>query len=259
MNLTPPDPCPEGVILEESEVPCAKCRYPFTSRTMEFRAADIKMTIKSSICPDCVEVEDLRRAESEAKMREDLIQQRNKAKESLWEQICPVEFRTTTEGGKTEIARLELSCKQLPDILAWQYGSTGLIVRGENRTGKTRAVWRLMRKLFNDNKSIVFITNGEFERQCRDAGGGFTLTKWFNKLATVDVLFFDDLGKTPWSDATEGMWFDLVDTRTRDNRPFIITTNFTGAALSQKMDVNRAAAVIGRLRDFCSTIVVNKS
>ena len=173
-----------------------------------------------------------------------------------WVRLCPLEFRLPCEaGGKTKLSRMDSDVPGWRRVLDWNFGNRGLLVRGETGRCKTRAMWRLLRKLFEERKKIVVLTAAQFDRQCRDAGGNFTLSEWFNELATVDVLFLDDLGKANWTQGTEAQIFDLVDTRTRNGRPILATTNDTGASLTARLSADRGGPLIRRLRDYCDSLV----
>lgn len=249
------DPIENSEIINGEVVPCRLCGNHFQSKTLKLTAGAISMDLTSRICDACAEQEERDLAASKERNRLAEIRRLQEAREESWQKLCPVEFRTVTECGKTDIVRLERESPKLPRLLEYQYGPRGLIIRGKTRKCKTRSTWRLLRKLWLDKLSIAALTSAEFDRDCRDAAGNFNLSKWFERLAKVDVLFIDDLGKAQWTDATEAQWFDLVDRRTREHRPIIITTNEDGESLKSRMTPERAEALIARLREYCDSIV----
>jgi DNA replication protein DnaC len=235
---------------------CSRCKKPFSAKVMLFDIAGRETRLQVSLCADC-------EVELERNYQDRLLADRLRAEERqrisreiAWSKLCPAEFRLRSESdGETDIARLEREQPRVKDLLQWRLGRRGLLIRGVTGLSKTRATWRLMRRLWIEGVSISAMTAAEFDRQCRDAGGNFTLTEWFNRLATVQVFFLDDLGKGNWTAATEAQWFDLVDTRCREHRPIIVTTNDDGESLSARMSSNRGEALIRRLRDYCDCIV----
>lgn len=239
-------------------VTCCRCGQEFQSKILTLAVEFLgrpPIELIPKICDPCSrEIE----REAEEKIAAAAEQRRlldKRAREEAWSAFCPKEYRLTTEdGGATDIVQLEMKAPRLKDVLAWKLGSQGLIVRGETGKCKTRALWRLMRKLWLDNLRLAALTAGQFDRQCRDAGGNFTLTKWFDHLAKVDVFFLDDLGKASWTPATEATWFDLVDERTREHRPILVTTNDSAKSLAARMSENRAEPLVRRLRDYCQSI-----
>jgi len=100
--------------------------------------------------------------------------------------------------------------------------------------------------------------SGDFDRQARDAGGTFTLTEWVDRMIRADILFIDDLGKAPWTPATVGIWFDVLDGRYRDGRPIVVTTNLDGAALVAQLRVGPdiGEPMLRRMRETTRGIVV---
>lgn len=239
------------LVTEGFEANCAKCHQPFTTRKFEV----LGVTLMVTVCGNCSARMERKEQEDIERRREEEIRRNNRAREESWVKWCPKEFRLISEGGgKTELARLEIDQPKIKDLLTWT-GPRGLIIRGETGTCKTRSTWRLVRRLFVEKKRVVVLTAAQFDRECRDAGGTFTLTAWFNRLANCDVLVMDDLGKHPWTPATEATWFDLVDERTREHRPIIVTTNDTGDSLAERMAPERAEPLIRRLRDFCDPMV----
>ena len=240
----------DGVVVTTSTADCRLCGKPFESKRMNFLG--VALTIM--VCHECsVGIEEREKAKAEQR-RAEARQRQQLAREAAWEDFCPKEFRLTTEGGKTELAKLELRQPKLKELLLWR-GPRGLIIRGPTGSCKTRAVWRLVRVLYLLGLDVKFYTAAQFDRECRDAGGDFTLTKWFKALVNCDVLVLDDLGKQAWTPATEATWFDVTDQRTREDKPIIVTTNDTGETLSQRMAPERAEPTIRRLRDYCDVLI----
>jgi len=72
-----------------------------------------------------------------------------------------------------------------------------------------------------------------------------------NCLATVDVLFFDDFGKMKFTERVESELFAVIEKRTANCLPLILTTNFTGETLEERMTLDRGVPLVRRLREFC--------
>lgn len=218
--------------LPTTTVRCIECGKTFMARGMIL----FDRVLMPSACEPCADKRDSRLIE--------------------WVRICPIEFRLPSEaGGKTRLEVMDAASPGWRRILDWKCGQRGLLVRGATGRCKTRGMWRLLRKVFDERRKIAVLTSAQFDRQCRDAGGNFTLTPWFNQLATVDVLFLDDLGKARWTEGTEAQIFDLIDQRTREGKPILATTNDDGATLAARLSADRGEPLIRRLRDYCDTAV----
>ena len=240
-----------------AEAVCRRCGHKW--QTVPIVLPFLSGPILPGLCATCDrELEDARKAQAEREAEARRLAHLA-AREKAWAKLCPIEYRLTTEaGGQTEIARLELLVPKLKKILAWQFGSRGLILRSRaSGRGKTRSAWRLLRKQWLDDRSIAYYSAGMFQRKAQDAAGKYYLDDWFNKLATVDIFYLDDLGKGNWTENTEAIWFDLVESRTSNGRPIIITTNYKGDDLEEISRSETTEFTVRRLREYCDVITLD--
>jgi DNA replication protein DnaC len=246
----------EEFTIENLECICRRCQSPFWAAKFEVLGA----RLTTNICQRCSDAFELQKKAAAETRQLQTVLRNAKAREEAWIKWCPKEFRLAAEGGGlTVLSRLEVEQPMFQDLMAWD-AKKGIIIRGSTGRCKTRSVWRLVRRLFDEGQHVVVLTAGQFDRQCRDAAGTFTLTAWFDRLARADVLVLDDLGNGAWTDSTGANWLDLVDERTRNGRPIIVTTQHTGDSLmesgsDQSRKQLRAEAMIRRLRDYCQTVV----
>jgi len=173
--------------------------------------------------------------------------------EMTWVDLCPTEFRLTTEsGGQTDIEKLKQRQPRLNEITQFPFKQgRGLILYGPTGTCKTRVAYRILRRFHEQGKAVRAVRAVRLDRECRDAGGNFTLSDWFNGYAMADIVLIDDVGKGKWSEATEAQVFDLIDERTINHRPMIITSNWGEDEMVAGMTSNRGPALVRRLRDYC--------
>lgn len=240
----------EKAICEDCgvEFQAAICRSPFDSR---------RIFVRQRRCEACVTASEVRIADEDQKRRQDAILRES---EAIWEIVCPKNYRSVEEGGITDCKKLENDVEPFQAIVSHPLCHRGLILRGGTGTGKTRSMYRLLRK-YHDGKprpKIVALSAGEFDRQCRDASGHFRLTEWFSNLAQADVLFIDDIGKGKWTAATAGQFWEITDDRTKNCRPIFITTNCSGETLVQSIGLSKdiAEPLLRRLRENCKVIVL---
>jgi len=76
---------------------------------------------------------------------------------------------------------------------------------------------------------------------------------WIASLAAVDVLFLDDAFRGRLSDAQELAMLGVVERRTSNGMPIIMTLNQTGKSL---LDAHgeRIEPIIRRLKEFCDDV-----
>ena len=241
--------------LERVPSKCPACLKEFQAAVMRSPFNPGKVLFQARYCDPCIIS---KRAHEQQREWDEQQAEHQRARREAWEALCPMEFRTTEEGGRTDVGRLLGEFPILQQVIQHDLPSQGLIVRGKSGHGKTRAVWRLLRRSFVDGKRIRAMASGEFDRQARDAGGKFTLTEFVDRLIEADVLFLDDLGKAPWTPATVGIWFDVLDGRYRHGRPIVVTTNLDGAALVKQLRIGPdiGEPMLRRMRETTRQIVI---
>lgn len=198
-----------------------------------------KLDWTPAICEGCTPIFEARRKqEYDAKL--------DSERENLWAEICPPLFQRT----KDEL----LPQRQLAEAMAWEYNPKGLLLHGSTGRGKTRIVWRILRKQFLNGLRFEAMTAGEFSRKSSDSAANGYAEDWAEKLVRVRLLFIDDLGKGKLTERNEADLFDIIDRRIAFERPIIVTTNSVGDELQKRLDPDRGAPLIRRLREFCDCI-----
>ncbi len=170
-------------------------------------------------------------------------------RENEFNKVCPSLYQ------HNDLSRLP--AHQLKQAMDWKFESRGLILIGDTGLGKTRVAWELLRRvLIKDKKEIHFkwfdaVAFGhDISRHYRDEDA----EEWLEKVANVDLVFFDDLGKLKLTERAETELFGVIERRCANELPIIATTNDTGDSLAARMTDNRGPAMIRRLREFCQII-----
>jgi DNA replication protein DnaC len=229
---------------------CATCGQQFPAVFITVQS--VGSCFSQVHCPPCQERQ---KADKDALERS----REAEARRRQWAELCPVEFKTVEEGGETDPNRLRLEQPRFADALSWRFGKTGLLLFGPSGSCKTRVAWRIVRRKFEAGRRVMAMKAHGFGIECvdrRTSRGGFT--DWYRQLVRVPLLFIDDLGKGRFTDDVESHFFGLIDERTENGRPLIITSNSTGNALKERMSADRGEPIIRRLRDYCQTIVFER-
>lgn len=244
--------------IQREAATCGTCKAEFQAAVCVSPFSPGKVLARQLHCDPCVKAENARQAQGRAAAARERAE---RELEESWARICPMAYRTRLEGGQTDLARVE-ACPQWPEIAAHPLGPIGLILRGPTGAMKTRCMFRLLRTYHvqTPRSRIVAMTAGEFDRGARDAGGEFTLSKWFDRIATADALFLDDVGKGKWTAATAGQFWELVDARTKEGRPIFMTTNLSGKTLVEHLGLGPdiGEPLLRRLRESCKGIVMGE-
>src|SRR5262245_57262499 len=117
---------------------CLKCGLEFQAHRMQL----YDRVFIASCCDQCADLRDSRATE--------------------WCLLCPFEYRLDGNkegGGHTRLERMDHENPNWRKVLDWQYGSKGLLIRGETGRLKTRAMWRLIRQLFDQRQKIIALTS----------------------------------------------------------------------------------------------------
>jgi DNA replication protein DnaC len=194
--------------------------------------------------PDIVEEREQQERQQERQRKQ---QERSAALLKLWEQQCPPIMKDT------DLARLDAT--GVDKVLGWQPKERGLVLHGVTGRGKTRLMWQKIKQVSLEGLGWRFY----HARKLADALSESWDSKGHEKIMRAcnqcRLLFIDDLGKEKVTARWETELFDIVNTRTEQALPTIISTNYRGDPLVAKFaDAELGAALLRRLREFFDTI-----
>jgi DNA replication protein DnaC len=134
-----------------------------------------------------------------------------------------------------------------------------LYLKGKPGTGKTRASWWLIKREHFKGVLAYGLTCTEFARFAGEQWHSESKQRALaeealDKCRRVKLLLLDDLGKQKMTERAELELFDLLENRTQNLLPTIITTNATSPQLLAMLSEDRGNAILRRIKDF-NTIV----
>jgi hypothetical protein len=240
---------PEGVITFDSLCPLCKgpirLYLPDDARNETTKMA-IDAMIRMTAHEECVA--DRRRLERENRKAEVIL-----ARQEVWETMCPPEFMKPLDFGRP-------NCDQglYERVMAWRFGTKGLILHGKTDRCKTRYMFKLAEREHYAGRKVVAITHPELRMQISALASDSQrdLARYLQHLAKVEILYIDDLGKGAFTPASEEALAELIDQRTKWNRPFLFTTNDDFRTLEKRLSEDRGKPLIRRLLQFCDDITV---
>jgi nucleoside-triphosphatase THEP1 len=167
---------------------------------------------------------------------------------SPWEKLCPYLYQHTDP-------ELILAKPWAREVAHWQYEPKGLCLVGKTGVGKSRAVWLLIDRLFQEGKKIHAVDSQTFRTANANAATEGNTESWIRTLSRVDVLLFDDLGQMKVTDSAAEALLSIVSKRTENGKPLIITTQYTGHELSAQFGREHLGeAIRRRIGEFCHVI-----
>ncbi len=216
---------------------CRECAATFT--LPDFIPAAIAALVR--VCPECSEkraAADSRRAVLESK----------RMRAERWKAICPPEFIGTDPR--------KLPCpSQYKAVMAWEYGPRGLIFHGATGRGKSRCAWTLLRREWEAGRTVAALdSSAGVTYAAKYSESGADVQRWIDRLCRVDVALLDDIFKCRLTDSFEAAIFTIVNQRTENRVPLVVTCNDTGSTLLERLTPDRGAAMLRRLREFCDSI-----
>lgn len=128
------------------------------------------------------------------------------------------------------------------------------ILFGATRVGKTRTAYCLALRFSQiRHQPATFLTMRRFEALVERSFRDKRHSEALDAIIEAPFLVLDDFGKEKMTERLAVDLFAIIDERTGNRRPTVITTNLTGDALEAKLaaiEPNLASALVARLREF---------
>ncbi len=138
--------------------------------------------------------------------------------------------------------------------------SKGLLLTGTVGTGKTHLASAITNALTEELYNVYFGNVVDIMSFIKSTySGNSVLTEdEAIKLMTesVDLLVIDDLGKENSTENTLVLLYQIINRLYENEKPVIITTNYNAADLSKKLG-ERGRAMVSRISNMCTPIVLN--
>lgn len=231
-------------------VPCRECNVdvPYKSSVLAFFGNDKRIVV----CDDCCEKATQEHSD-ELKVKPVL---------GAIELMIPSFYLETDFNQLPKSARdiWRYGYKDSPPIQNWSLSSLrGIYIIGASRTGKTRTLCTLLKKLHENAIAFKLFQAGQFHAALVDAKRSNFYTRWITEQVTVPVLAIDDLFAEKITETIQAGLFEIIEQRMARKLPVLITTQVKKSdAIKQFIDPRRGEALLNRLRESCDPYVTNK-
>jgi len=225
------------------QIPCAgeNCFEIIAIPNLEMFSRKIEMRV---LCESCEQKAIKQQEQDAAQLR------RNRLK-TAFEAICPPLYR------ESDLKRIYGPFSAIAQC--WQYGPTGVLLEGPAGSGKTRAAWYIIRRMMEKGCPCYGLTSTQFAKYAADqwhtnAEDKHLALEAMDRCRSTSILLIDDLGKQKMTERAETELYDVLEHRTNNLKPTLVTTNATGQQLARMLSEDRCQPIIRRIKDF-STIV----
>lgn len=218
-------------------IPCSDC---FELVEVPILVMDGREMFNSVVCDSCHE-------RIVARRNQDAAENRQKSLSCSFESICPPLYR------ESDLKRLHGAFSEA--VQNWTYSPTGLLFQGSPGRGKTRAAWWLLRREHFAGRSVFGLSSTEFgrltgEQWHDDSTTRRTAETTLARCRATSLLLLDDLGKQKMTERAQTELYDLLESRTNNLLPTIVTTNSTGEQLREMFSEDKAKAILRRIVEF---------
>jgi DNA replication protein DnaC len=222
---------------------CQQCRNEFDVDGEPFEMGGV--AFKPNVCNLCDTI-------NIGAAHEKRLREMRAERQQRYADLCPKIYRDT------DVERLPDRAKA-SEILAWQYGPRGFVAGGPTAQGKSRATWmRLRRAIVEEGVTVEAFTDGSLALAIAEAYGESSdaARALRNRLCTAGILFIDDFGKSKMTERVASELFTVIEHRTSNELPILITTNLTTKTTAKvfRDDLERLEPMLRRLREFCRGI-----
>lgn len=167
-----------------------------------------------------------------------------------WNLMCPPYFQNFEE-------------TKHPNIRSHQkvMNSRGksIMIVGDPGKGKTMSMWQWIKREYMEGKFVYASTHADFSSDVIKMiqKGNASAPRWIKMISNADIFALDDLGKGKMktsdgsSSQAESLLFQIIDSRYRNNRICIFTTQWRGDDLANAMNEDKGEATLRRIREMC--------
>jgi DNA replication protein DnaC len=222
----------------QKEVPCKVCNKPFQTDVTEFTNGK---TMQANVCTPCYE----RREEKRPQAVKD------EKRKQIWDRMVGPYYFTFDPNRIPQVMQPHLDA-----TFNWHPDSPkGIGFLGKSRTGKSRVLFELGRRLFIRGQDVYPTSGIEFaEKVASQVGNREEFEAYMLRVKNCKILVLDDADKANMTPAVEAAYYGMLEYRRRFQKPVLASVNSNGKAMAAAASDNRGEPIVNRLRDLCEII-----
>lgn len=116
--------------------------------------------------------------------------------------------------------------------------------------GKTHLQIAIAKRLIKDGFNVLVVSDvvlmDELIQAKRMNDEGEMLNRLLGNAISAEVLLWDDIGKSKWSEAKESLYYQIINERYRKQRPIVFSSNEDRGTLAEKIGYAAASRLIGQ-------------
>ncbi len=226
--------------------PMVKWNCPDCGKTDSINAV-LHAVTPHGLCDECV---DRRQGIERKSIR--IIEKEDQVKEL----IPPIYLETDPD---------RLPYPQRQEVMDWKIpadkrDTKGVWIVGDTRTGKTRMLCLLLRRLIREGKSVKTFFHGSFGDELLEViRSERSFRAWKRKITGADILAIDDLFSFKMTERVEASIFEILDERIAWHRPTFVTTQLTKTDAKERFaSLKRWEAFFARIREYFHVVTTTK-
>lgn len=244
-----PDMKPGDYRNEQGLIVCGKCGIPRQKKlNLPFGGGE---TIVYCTC--LCEQEDMRKMAEQEKKREEMFRIRELKNTSLMDSKYADSKFCNYEQDADNSKAFKVAQNYVANFDKMFSDNQGLIFHGPVGTGKTYTAACIANALLDKEISVIMTSFVKILQEIQNTG--VDEGAYLQRLNTARLLIIDDLGVERNTDYALEKTYNVVDSRARSKKPFILTTNLTWDELTKEQDL-RYKRIFDRILEVCYPVHV---
>ena len=199
-------------------------------------------------CTCLCEQEDMRKMAEQEKKREEMFRIRELKNTSLMDsKYADAKFCNYEQDADNSKA-FKVAQNYVANFDKMFSDNQGLIFHGPVGTGKTYTAACIANALLDKETSVIMTSFVKILQEIQNTGVDEGV--YLQKLNSARLLIIDDLGVERNTDYALEKTYNVVDSRARSKKPFILTTNLTWEELTKEQDL-RYKRIFDRILEVC--------